>query len=83
MSTLKRSVCPLVNPSALLCLSKTLPLPPARLLKQICNLVPRLALGLRHKEEDEDAAGSGDRREDEVAGGGLKERSNLELSNII
>ena len=59
-----------------------LPFGPARL-EQLCHLVSRLALGLGHKDQDEDTASSSNRGEYEVAGGGLKERSNLELSNVI
>ena len=51
-------------------------LPPGRL-EQLCHLLSGLALGLRHKDQDEDTASKGNRGEDEVAGGGLKERSDL------
>ena len=52
-------------------------------LEQLCHLLSGLALALRHKDQDEDTASKGNRGEDEVAGGGLKERSDLQLSKII
>ena len=47
-------------------------------LEQLRHLRPGLAPGLGHKHQDDNGANDGDRGEDEVAGGGLKESSNLE-----